>query len=214
MMRTGLSCKIIWLASLAALLFTGGCGSSPQVEFYTLNSTSNVSKMANAVDADHLLTIGVGPVAIPEILDRPQIVTRTGPNKLQIDEFHRWAGRLDEDFARVLAVNISRLLDTEQVAVYPWDVSFEPFYQVTLDIRNFEGRWGQEVFLEVFWKVIDPQKKTTLHAKKSVIKEPLPDKDYASLVSIKSRIIGTLSQKIAQEIQTLESECKDDEECR
>ena len=214
MMRTGLSCKIIWSVLFAALVLVGGCGSSPQVEFYTLNSTRNISKMIKTPDADQMLTIGVGPVAIPEILDRPQIVTRTGPNKLQIDEFHRWAGRLDEDFARVLAEDISRLLDTEQVAVYPWDVSFKPLYQVTLDIRNFEGRWGQEVFLEVFWKVIDLHKDATLLARKSVIEEPLPDKDYASLVSIKSRIIGMLGQKIAQEIQTLESECKDDEECR
>lgn len=158
---------------------------------------------ANSVVAGQPVSVGVGPVAIPEVLDRPQIVTRTGPNKLRIDEFHRWAGRLDEDFARVLAENISLLLPTEQVAVFPWDVSFDPRYQVALNILRFEGRWGKDVLLEVFWKIIDPQKQTALRVQKSVIKEPLADENYEALIAIKSRMVEILSNQIINEINNL-----------
>lgn len=204
MRRTELSYNIIWLISLVALLFTACSSNTPKAEFYTLNSISSSRPDATITTAGQPFAIGVGPVNIPEILDRPQIVTRTGPNKLQIDEFHRWAGRLDEDFARVVAENISLILATDQVAVYPWDVSFKPRYQVILDIQRFEGRMGKgDVLLEVLWKVIDPQQKTTLRIKKSVITEPFTASDYDTLVATKSRAVEKLSKFIAQNIKNL-----------
>ena len=203
MMRTGLSYRNIWLISLAALLFIG-CSSTPKAEFYTLNSVSSTRPDESPATASQPVSIGIGPVTIPKILDRPQIVTRTGPNKLQIDEFHRWAGRLEEDFARVLAENISFMVATDQVAVYPWDASFKPRYQVILDIQHFEGRIGKkDVLLEVLWKVIDSQDKTTLRIKKSVITEPLMATDYDTLVAAKSRAIKKLSDIISKEINIL-----------
>lgn len=204
MMRTGLLYKIIWLIALFALLLSGCRGSTPKTEFYTLNSIRNTQMDAKPISAGQPLSIGVGPVTIPQMLDRPQIVSRTGPYTLQIDEFHRWAGRLNEDFARVLAENISLMLATEQVDVYPWDVSFKPRYQVILEVQRFEGRLNQQdVFLEVFWKVVDPQKRTTLLIKRSVIKESLTATDYETLIATKSRAIAELSKLITIEINNL-----------
>jgi hypothetical protein len=204
MMRTGLLYKSIWLIALFALLLCGCRGSTPKTEFYTLNSVSNAQMNAKPISAGQPLSIGVGPVTLPEVLDRPQIVSRTGPNTLQIDEFHRWAGRLEEDFARVVAENISLMLATEQVDVYPWDASFKPRYQVILDVQRFEGRLNQkDVFLEVFWKVIDPQKRTMLLIKRSAIKESLIATDYETLIATKSRAIAELSKIITRKINSL-----------
>ena len=201
MMRTGLFYKILWLISLTALLLTGCSGSTPRTEFYTLNTVENPFANDGAVASGQPVSIGIGPVVIPAVLNRPQIVTRTSPYKLQINEFHRWAARLDEDMARVVAENISVLMPTDQIAVYPWDVSFKPRFQVTLDFQHFEGRNGQEVFLEVFWKIIDPQEQKTLRVKKSVIKEPLPADDYETLVAAKSRTLDELSKLIVKKIK-------------
>ena len=200
--------KISPMVLLAAVLFAGCRGSAPKIEFYALNSPGGITPKANPADAYQNVSVGVGPVSIPEILDRPQIVTRSGPNKLEVDDFHRWAGRLEDDFARVLANNISVLLSTDQVAIYPWDPGFKPQYQVTLNIQHFEGQWGREVLLEVFWKVIEPQGQTALNIKKTVVKEPLPANDYEALISIKSRAVATLGQEIVQEIQQLQSGAK------
>ena len=132
MMRIGFLEKITPVLIFTTLLLAGCGGSSPRVEFYTLNPLSDIQAQSNTPATDRKISIGVGPVEIPEILDRPQIVTRTGPNKLSIDEFHRWAGRLDEGFAGVLAENISLLLSTDQVAVYPWPADFKPNYSCLL----------------------------------------------------------------------------------
>ena len=194
------------IQNLSSLLFTGCGSSSPKVAYYTLNPLAGIQAEAKLPATDQKLSIGVGPVEIPEILDRPQIITRSGPNKLNVDEFNRWAGRLDENFARVLADNVSVLLGTDQVAIYPWQTDFKPDYRVVLEIRYFEGQWGQDVLLEAIWSVAGQQSRQTNNVKKSVIKESLPtEPDYEALVAAHSRAIAQLSREIVKEIQVLQS---------
>jgi uncharacterized lipoprotein YmbA len=205
MMRIGFF-KTVKLMLTFITLFLAGCSSSQRVEFYTLNPLTDVQAKANSPATDQKLTIGVGPVEIPEILDRPQIVTRSGPNKLNVDEFHRWASRIDESFAQVLAQNISLLLATDQVAVYPWKADFKPRYRIALKISYFEGQWGKDVLLEAIWSVTGWQSQQTNSMRKSVINEPLsPEPDYAALVAAHSRAIARLSREIVKEIQNLQS---------
>ena len=190
---------------LLAAVFLAGCSSSPPpVQFYTLNSLSEEMPQANTPDPDQNIAIGIGPVQIPQILDRPQIVTRTGPNKIKVDEFHRWAGPLRDGFTRILAENISLLLATDRVAVYPWDVDFNPQYRVAVNIRYFEGQLGENVLLDVVWRVSDLNSQEVRVVKTSVIKEPLSAGGYDALVAAKSQAIARLSREIAREIQNLQ----------
>jgi uncharacterized lipoprotein YmbA len=205
MMRIGFLKTVTLVVTFTALLLTGCGSSSPKVEFYTLNPLTGIQAEANTPATDQKLSIGVGPVEIPEILDRPQIVTRSGPNKLTVDEFHRWAGRMNESFGQVLAENISLLLATDQVAVYPWQTDFKPHYRIALKIRYFEGQWGKDVLLEAIWSVSSQQSQQTHTQRKSVINEPLsPEPDYEALVAAHSRAIAQLSREIVQEIQNLQ----------
>jgi uncharacterized lipoprotein YmbA len=206
MMRLGFLKKITLAVAFTTLLLAGCGGGSQRVEFYTLNPLTGVQAKINTPTTDQKLSIGVGPVEIPEILDRPQIVTRTGPNKLNINEFHRWAGRLDVNFGQVLAENISLLLATDKVVVYPWQADFKPHYRVELEIRYFEGQWGKDVFLEAIWRVSGQQSQQTPSVQKSVIREALsPEQDYEALVAAHSQAIAQLSREIAKEIQSLQS---------
>ena len=206
MMRIGFLKTVTLVAMSTALLLTGCGSSSPRVAFYTLNPLTAMQVEAKTPATDQKLSIGVGPVEIPEMLDRPQIVTRSGPNKLNVDEFHRWAGRLDENLAGVLAENISLLLATDQVAVYPWQTDFKPRYRVALKIRYFEGQWGKDVILEAIWSVSSQQSQQPHIKRKSIINESLsPEPDYAALVAAHSRAIAQLSREIVKEIQNLQS---------
>ena len=208
MMRDTFFQKTSLLVLFMAVLMAG-CGSSPTpVEFYTLNSLNGIPQQANPADAAQNIAIGIGPVKIPKILDRPQIVTRTGPNTIKVDEFHRWAGPLGTEIAQVLAENISLLLATDQVAVYPWDVDFKPDYRIALDIRYFEGQLGENVFLDVVWRVSGRESQEILATKASVINEPLSVPDYETLVAAKSQALAQLSREIAQEIRKLQAVSK------
>ena len=206
MMRIGFV-KTVTLVVMSAAFLLAGCGSSSQrVAYYTFYPISGMQAEANTPVTDQTLSIGVGPVVIPQILDRPQIVTRSGPHKLNIDEFNRWAGRLDENFARVLAQNISSLLGTDQVAVYPWQTDFTPRYRIALKINYFEGQWGKDVLLETVWSVTDQENQPGPSMQKTVINEPLSaEPDYEALVASHSRAIAQLSREIAQKIRRLQA---------
>jgi len=191
-----------WVLLLLVFLL-GACSSTPPVAYYTLNTLPEMQQEIPAAVMDDTLAIGVGPVEFPKFLDRPQIVTRKSQNQIEISEFHRWAGSFPGDFSRVLAKNISILLPSDRVAVYPWGEQFSPTYRVKLDVEQFDGQLGERVVLDVTWMVTDQEGTKKLLVRKSLIEEPVSDKNYEALVEAKSNALNTLSRTIVEEIRKL-----------
>ena len=176
------------------------CSSTPATQFYKLNSLPSTQQENPALPGMDI-AIGVGPVELPEFLDRPQIVTRKSQNQLEISEFHRWAASFPRDFSRVLAKNISTLLPTDRVALYPWDDTFSPTYQIKLEVEQFDGQLGEQVFLRVIWAVVGQEGANELVVRKTVIEEPVLTNDYEGLVAAKSNALATFSREIVEEIR-------------
>jgi uncharacterized lipoprotein YmbA len=190
-------------ALLLTVFFVASCSTTPPVAYYTLNTLPERQQEIPAAVMDDTLAIGVGPVEFPKFLDRPQIVTRKSQNQIQVSEFHRWAGSFPGDFSRVLAKNISILLPTDRVAVYPWGEQFSPTYRVKLDVEQFDGQVGERVVLEVTWMVTDQEGTNKLLVRKSLIEEPVSDETYEALVVAESNALATLSRTIVEEIRRL-----------
>ena len=192
--------NIGWVFVLMVFLLAG-CSTTPAVRYYTLNPSAEMQPdIPQAVSGD-TLAVGVGPVEFPKFLDRPQIVTRQSQNRIEVSEFHRWAGSFSEDFLRVLAKNISILLPADRVAAYPWTDQFSPIYRIQLIVEQFDGRFGGDVVLNVTWSVWNQKDTNQAIFKHTRIKEPVSAEDYESLVTAQSRAIGTLSRAIADEIE-------------
>src|SRR5208283_2976977 len=68
----------------------------------------------------HPLVIGLGPVNMPGYLDHSELVTRAGPNQVDLSSIDRWAGPLDQNFKGVLARNLAQLIGTDQLVQFPW----------------------------------------------------------------------------------------------
>jgi len=196
--RLSLSWTFLFVAFLLA-----ACSSTPATQFYKLNSLPSGQQENPAALPGMDIAIGVGPVELPEFLDRPQIVTRKSQNQLEISEFNRWAASLPRDFSRVLAKNISTLLPTDRVAVYPWEDTFSPTYQVKLDVEQFDGQLGGQVFLRVIWSVLGQEGANELVVRKTLIEEPVLTNDYDGLVAAQSNALATLSREIVEEIRKL-----------
>ena len=188
---------------MLTVFFVAACSSTPPVAYYTLNTLPEMQQEIPAAVMDDTLAIGVGPVEFPKFLDRPQIVTRKSQNQIEVSEFHRWAGSFPGDFSRVLAKNISILLPSDRVAVYPWGEQFSPTYRVKLDVEQFDGQLGERVVLDVTWMVTDQEGTNKLVVRKSLIEEPVSDKTYEALVVAESNALVTLSRTIVEEIRNL-----------
>jgi hypothetical protein len=180
-----------------------GCSSAPPVRFYNLNSLPNGRQENPGAILGEDIAIGLGPVEFPDFLERPQIVTRKSLNRLEMSEFHRWAGSLPGDFSRVLAKNISVLLPSNRVAVYPWGDTFIPIYQIKLHVEQFDGRLGRQIVLRVTWSVVGQEGANELATRSSLVEEPVSGDDYEGLVAAQSNALATLSREIVSEIRRL-----------
>jgi len=167
----------VLLCSLIILLFTG-CAGSEKSRFYTLDYLARVSSGTPDAGSGGV-SIGIGPVRLPEYLDRPQIVTRTGRYKLDIAEFDRWAAPLGAAFSRVLAENLSILLSTDRVYIYPWNTSRLPDYQVTIEIIQLDGSIPGNADLKVRWSLLKEGKETRIILRKFRSGKPIAGQGYS-----------------------------------
>ena len=151
-----------------------------------------------------VLCIGIGPVQLPQYVNRPQIVTRISRNELEVDEFARWGEPLKDNFSRVLAENISVLLSTDHVNVYPWSRTTHIDYQVIIDVTQFYGTLGGDVLMRVRWTLLGDDGKKMLLRKNSSLSIRSDASTYEALVSAQSRMLADLSNEITKEIKALQ----------
>jgi uncharacterized lipoprotein YmbA len=149
------------------------------------------------------LALGIGPVALPEYLNRAQIVTRTGEHQLELAEFDRWAEPLSRNFIRVLVLNLSTLLSTDHVALHPWNRSTLIDYQVIVDVGRFEAGTDETATLLVRWSIVDGADRKILRVRKSTFSEPIASEGYEGTVASMSRLAGALSREIAEAIRNV-----------
>ena len=90
------------LAILSAGLLLAGCGHSPPTRFYTLDAVA----AAHAVSAGPRAPVQLSAVHLPPALDRPQVVTQIGPNRLHVSEQDQWGAPLDDMMRRALAQDL------------------------------------------------------------------------------------------------------------
>ena len=192
------------IVSLVGLFLLASCGSSTPSRFYVLTPLA-AGKPTHAPDG---LAIGVGPVVIPQYLDKPQIVTRSSDNRLDVGDIDQWGGRLSDNITRVLAENLSGLLATDRVSIYPWTDATAVGLQVTLDIVEFERDAGGTVTLSAFWNLTDVASGKILVTRRSTIVKKIDPAAkgadaYNSTVAAMSDALATISQEIAAAIKAL-----------
>ena len=200
-MMTNTYLSKIGLAVCMAILMLTGCRSATTpIEFYALTPLIGAPEADNTAGLGDTVAVGVGPLQMPKIIDRPQIVSRAGRNRINVDEFHRWAGSIYEDFLTVLALNLSSLLKTNRVAAYPWEEYFDPDYRVYMEVNQFDGRIGDYALLNITWTITGRQPTDLLRVRNSVIKEAVQSANYEDYVAAESRILAALSREIAREL--------------
>jgi uncharacterized lipoprotein YmbA len=188
-------------------LILAGCAGSPSSKFYQLSSLQNSGTLVTRDTAlDHSQIIAIGPVRIPDYLDRPQIVTRSGKNELQLSEFDRWAGPIESDVNRVLVEDISSLLSIEHFSVVRWipylESQLPASYRVHVLVDRFEGTLGNSVLLTAQWSVFAGNG-SFLVRKESRISGQMQGSSYAALVAAMSDALAKLSRDIAEGITSV-----------
>jgi uncharacterized lipoprotein YmbA len=176
-----------------------GCASSPKESFYTL-SAGAAPESGTPAGPGAAPSIAVGPVSLPEVVDRPQLVVNAGANRVTILEQHRWAEPLKSAIPRLIAEDLAQLLGTTKVSAYPQTGTGDPDFRVHVDIQRFESAPGGPVTIDARWAVRrgteDPRTGQTL------AQESAGGADYEALVGAYSRALATVSRAIAEAIRS------------
>ena len=189
--RRAFGVMLVW-AALAA----SGCATTEPSSFYTLSSLRDTAGAAESGPA-----IGVGPITLPQYVDRPQIVTRSSPNRLELAEFHKWAEPLQDIVSRVVADNLAVLVPTDRIVILPRRRSLPLDYQVEINVIQFDTSAQGETVLAARWTLFGKDgKKLLLSAESTISDSTATPGDYESVAAAMSQALRDLSREIAQAI--------------
>jgi len=185
--------------AVVIVLWLSGCAQSPQARFYTLTPLAR-QEVQTQPPATSAISVNIIPVEIPDYLNRPQIVTRSGQNELQLAEFDRWAGSLPDNIAAVMAENLSQLLASDKVLARSWGRHEKNDYTLALRVIRLDCVPGTMVTMRVQWTLSTPPDGTSVATRVSTYSEKLQDARYDTAVSAVSTLLGRACREIAQEI--------------
>ena len=190
--------RLFALAALCILVaLAPGCGSSPPARFYTLSATpAPVATSSN-------LSVSVGPVSVPAIVDRPQLVVSLGANQVSLDEFNQWASPLQNNISRVVAENLVAMLGTPRVTLSSQALGADATYHAAIDVQRFESMPGEAAIFDAVWTVRRSQDGRS-QTGRTTVREPAPQAGYAALAAAHSRALARLSRDIADAVRSLE----------
>jgi uncharacterized protein len=177
------------LAALAATLAFAAC-STPE-HYYRLSADGPPPEKGAG------FALGVGPVSLPDYIDRGELVFQSSETKFEIPYDHRWAGSLRDTATRAIGTNLARRLGTGNLHTYPWPPGTALKYQVRVDVRQFHARSGGDAILEASWSIEDGATSRVLVRRGGNFREPVRRKGYEGVVAAESRLLSQLARAIA-----------------
>lgn len=188
------------LIPLLSLLLLSGCvgGSSAVTRFYTLEPQSITTYATVDVPPD--LSIGLGPIELPDLLNRPEIVSREGQNQVLLAGFDHWAGSLKQSMERQMSEQLMQQLKTTRVARHPWPRYRALDYQIKVDILRFDGTLDHKAILSGVWSILDGEGREELRTGVFNLDEPVKGDGHQPLVAALSQLTGRLTDQLAQEL--------------
>lgn len=183
-------------------LLLAGCTRTQPTSWYQLTVVADGQTDAGSVATSQTI-IGLGPIMLPEILHRQQIVTRSGASRVELADRHRWAEPLQDNITRVMREYLAALLGTEQIIAYPWNRGAGVDYQIMMEIVRFEGKGLEQAQLETLWSVLDRQGEVVVPQRRSRFTVETATADHDGLVQALSETLALCCREMAIELTRL-----------
>ena len=191
---------------ILTVLLLSACASTPPTSFYVLEATSK-SRCDHQASAckqrSPAKLIGVGPITVPSLLDRKQIITLGSANSVQVAEFHQWASPVKDNVALVLTKNLSALQAPNIIKSYPWSAYGNVNIRLIVDFTRLDTTPGQSVNLESSWAIMDESNHAIVKNGQSKINHPLLDTSYPATVDALSKVLDEFSRELSAALDSL-----------
>ena len=192
------------------LILTGllaGCidlpkGTQRPTRLYMLTATAAAAS-GPILETEDDLSVGIGPLAFPEYLDRTQIITRTGRHELKGAPFANWAEPLKENVMGVLVDNLAALTGSDAVYSYPWRMDQAPQVQLQLAIDRFDAERGGEAVLAARWEWLDRSGSPLMRRERTVLSLPVEGEGDDAVVAAMSRLLEDFGRTVVARLDRI-----------
>ncbi len=183
------------------IIFISSCAkNSKPIEYYMLDASVGLSSN-ELIENDSGPLIGLGPIRLPEYLDRFQMVVAVSENKYKLIDNHRWAEKLDQNVSLALFKSLPAQLGTDRMVRYPWPQRPGVDFQVKIDILEFNIDQIGQSRLVAQWSIKSKDK--TLLNKRSSFTAEASSTDIDKMVEAQSVCLTKLGQEIAVNLKPL-----------
>ncbi|MEC4719850.1 PqiC family protein [Noviherbaspirillum sp. CPCC 100848] len=191
---------------MLACAMLGACASTSKESFYTLNpSATTPAASAASAPGDNAASgigIAVGPVRVPEIVDRSQLVVRRGATQVDLLEQHRWAQPLRSEIAQAIASGLRSHLPGARVALDRDAAAQNAQIRVAIDISRFDAVPGEAVVVQALWSIRSTTPQAPL-AGQSAAREPVHGSGNEEIAPAFARAMAGVSRDIAAAIAAM-----------
>lgn len=174
----------------------GGGGNS--VRYYLIDP---VGTETPAEKPSRALAIEITDLHIPQYLERFQIVTRDGSNRLHLSENNQWGENLRKNLMRTMSQNLAGHLATIDIGTPLNRSASIPDYRIQVDITRFERGVDGVVRLDASWQISKGSDKvlgTYLSDLEGAA--AVAENDYGSIVTAMQDLYAQLCTRIADSI--------------
>jgi len=184
---------------MVAIFLSSACSTSPKATFYTLNTVA-LPPFTKSLGAHPPPSVAVGPVKVPEMVDRPQLVIRQSSNRVEVLEQHRWAQSLPSEIARVIAADLRSQLPGTQVASWDEYAGRHADYRIAIDIEQFDAIPGQGVTVQAVWSIRHAAGVSS--TARTLVREPVHAGGIEVLATAYGRALAAISIEIGHAVES------------
>ena len=148
--------------------------------------------------------LGLGPIRMPDYLNRSQIVWRGDNAEIMVNEFSRWSEPLTKSLLRIVSTDVDNLLQGVVVVVFP----YEPFvrdqvdFRLVGDVNRFDADSTGRIVLEIQWGIADvdggvvvPVRRNRYQAQASIADDP------SAVVAAMNDALAQFSRDVAGKLE-------------
>lgn len=195
---------LLLLTCLGALAGCRWPGESAPTRHWLLSSSAGTRATETFV-----VSVGIGPVQLPDYLNRAELIERVGPNELLAHNFDLWAERLDVNFRDVLADDLASLVPGIAVVPFPWKGPAAVEYRLAVLVSRFEfDQARNEVVLIGGWGLSQAAGARIASEGQTIIL-PVEGNDIEAITAGMSLAVREFAKSIATELQAVPELQKD-----
>ena len=186
-------------AGLLLAFLVAGCAGSPPTNLYTLSAAPAAdTRSPQSTPA----VVAVGPVILPDYIDRPQIVTRKSAYQLELAAYDQWAAPLYDMLPRVLVEDVGLRLPSDRVVAFPQigDASFD--YRIAVDVSRFDVDATGEATLAARWQLYARSTARALLVADETLQRRIEGQGYDAYAAALSGVLADLGDRIAREVNS------------